>query len=109
MFEFQLNEEQVNNPAIDLTRRVKELRHLGNSANEICKKIATEFSKDYDDVKRHLLPLDLKKFVGLSAEQLGKTGEKPIKDLKRKYSKYQINSNDRAVFLKRLMDAYIEG
>ncbi len=109
MLEFQLNEEKVNNPTTDLTRRVRELRSLNNSADEICKKISTEFGKDYDDVKRYLLPLDLKKFVGMSSEQLNKVGEKPIKELRRKYSKYASQATNKAAFLKSLMDSYIKG
>jgi len=109
MLEFQLNEEKVNNPIKDLTVRVKELRSLNNSTDEICKKIATEFNKDYDDVKRYLLPIDLKKYVGMTTEQLNKVGEVKIKELRKKYSKYKINISNKAGFLKQLMVAYIEG
>lgn len=109
MLEFQLNEEKVNNPVKDLTTRVKELRSLNNSANDICKKIAIEFNKDYDDVKRLLLPIDLKQFVGKTTEELNKVGEARIKELKRKYSKHASQSTNKAVFLRSLMDAYIKG
>ena len=109
MLEFQLNEEKVNNPIKDLTTRVKELRSLNNSANEICKKIATEFGKDYDDVKRYLLPIDLKRYVGMSVDELNKVGEVKIKELRKKYNKFVSNTTSRATFLRSLMDAYIKG
>lgn len=109
MLEFQLNEEKVNNPIKDLTTRVKELRSLNNSANEICKKIATEFNKDYDDVKRYLLPIDLKKYVGMTTEQLGKVGEVKIKELRKKYNKFASQSTNKISFLRSLIDAYIKG
>lgn len=109
ILEFQLNEEKVNHSVRDLTSRVKELRALNNSADDICKKISTEFGKDYDDIKRYLLPIELKRFVGMSTDELEKVGEKPIKELRRKYSKYKINTSSKSGFLKQLMSSYIEG
>jgi len=108
MFEFQLNEERVNNSIKDLTARVKELRSLNNSANEICKKIATEFNKDYDDIKRHLLPIELKKYVGMTNEQLNKVGKDPIRKLRQKYSNIAPKTESHSAFLKGLINAYIE-
>lgn len=109
MLEFQLQEEKVNSKVHDLHRRVKELRALNNSSKDICKKIAIEFKKDYDQVKKLLLPTDLKEFVGKSAEELEKVGEKRIKDLKRKYSKHVNDSaRTRSSILNSIMDSYIK-
>lgn len=109
MLEFQLKEEKVNSKVHDLHRRVKELRALNNSSKDICKKIGIEFKKDYDQVKKLLLPTDLKEFVGKNTEELEKVGEKRMKDLKRKYSKHV---NDRAKtkssMLNSIIDSYIK-
>lgn len=108
MLEFQLNEQKVNSSVHDLHRRVRELRALNNSANEICKKIAGEFQKDYDQVKKLLLPSDLKQFVGMTTEQLNKVGEERIKNLTRKYSKHvSASKRSRAGILNSIMDSYI--
>lgn len=108
MFKFQLNEQKVNSSVHDLHRRVKELRALNNSGDEICKKIAREFQKDYDQVKKLLLPSDLKRYVGMTNEQLNRVGEKTIKYLESKYKKYIPGTKrTRASFLKNLMNSYI--
>ena len=107
MLEFQLNEEKVNNPTKDLHARVRELRHLNNSADDICKKISTEFGKDYDDVKRYLLPADLKRYVDMTSEELNKVGKEAMRKLKSHYSKIAPASNSGSAFIKGLIDAYI--
>ncbi len=108
MFNMQLNEDKVSNKIGDLHSRVRELRALKNSCDAICKKIASEFGKDYDSVKKLLLPADLKPFVGMTTEELNKVGEERIKKLKIKFSKCApTTKRSRAGFLNGLMDACV--
>jgi transcriptional regulatory protein LevR len=101
IFKEQLTESRMG----DMHARVKELRALNNSADEICKKVASEFQKDYNDVKKLLLPMDLKRYATMSTDELNKVGEAKIKALKSKYGDNAATS--RAGYLKKLMDEKI--
>jgi hypothetical protein len=110
MLEFQLNEERVGNQTGDLNLRAKELQALNNSADEIVKKISREFNKDYDDVKKYLLPLDIKKYASMSSDELNNTAEHEIKKLKAKYLDLIPNASKltKVSFIKKLINAAIE-
>jgi uncharacterized protein Yka (UPF0111/DUF47 family) len=104
-----LSEEDVTNEKADMDARIKELAALNNPAKELIKKVAEEFNKDYDDIKKYLLPLDLKKHVSKTEDELNNIKESVIKELKRKY--YDIApkgdmSNNK--FIRKLMKNYIE-
>lgn len=104
MFKEQLNENKMG----DLHARVRELRALNNSGDEICKKIASEFQKDYIDIKKLILPSDLKRYASMSADQLNAVGEDAIKRLKSKYSKWAPKTiRSKKSFLEKLMNVAI--
>ena len=111
IFEMQLNEERVNNKMKDLRSRLKELRALNNSGDEICKKLAQEFNKTYDQVRTMLLPPDLKKYAKMTNQEMFNVGEQPLKELTRKYKKIGLDyrTMSKAAFLNNLMNDYIAG
>ena len=111
MFDFQLNEDKVNDKIKDLKTRVKELRALNNSGDEISKKIASEFGKGYDQIRTLLLPQDLKRYAKMDGNQLRKVGEEHIKNIQRKYSKIapQGKVSSRSAFLNKVMNDWIRG
>lgn len=109
MFDMQINEARVGNKMGDMGRRVAELRALNNSADMICKKVAKEFGKGYDEVKKYLLPMDLKKYVGMTSDKLDKVGLDTIKSLSAKYRKHApADTRNRARFIKQLMNSLIQ-
>lgn len=108
MFNMQLEESRVNNKIHDMSARVKELRALNNSSDEICRKIASEFEKDYISVKKYLLPQDLKRYAGMSISELHDIGESTYKKLIRKYSKYVGNSASKVGTMTNIMNGVIE-
>jgi hypothetical protein len=108
MFNMQINEDRVNNKIHDMSARVKELRALNNKADTICKKVASEFGKDYVSIKKYLLPQDLKRYAGMTDSELGAVGEDVFKKLKRKYSKCASNARSKVGVLKNIMNGCIE-
>jgi hypothetical protein len=104
-----LSEENVTNKKADMDARIKELAALNNSAKELIKKVAGEFGKYYDEIEKYLLPLDLKKYVGKSEDELNEVGESTIKKLKGKYNDI-IPEGDmsNSKFIRKLIKNYIE-
>lgn len=108
MFNMQINEDKVNNKMGDMSSRIKELRALNNKADMICKKVASEFGKDYISIKKYLLPHDLKRFAGMTDGELNSVGEDAFKKLKRKYSKCAGAARSKTDTLKNIMNGCIE-
>lgn len=109
MFKMQIDEDKVNDKIGDLKSRVKELKALNNNAKTICKKVASEFGKDYDSIMKLLLPQDLKQYVSMTTEKKNRIGVDKMKALTFKYSKYKPTvKGTNSFIITQIMYGYIE-